>query len=416
MRPASVEGAASWSPGQSPAESRAHGPWIPCALLLALAACYQAAVLRLAATSGAHHPFGDFVAIWSYARIAVEHPITLLYDWDGLRESQAALGMDPALEAPFAYPPTFLLVIWPLGFLPFHLALPAWLAGTFALFAAAVLGGRRFSPLPFLALLLAPAATTTIAMGQGGFLVGALLVGGLRLADRHPVWGGVLLGLLTCKPQLGILVPFALLAAGQWRCIAAACATAMLLAVAAGVLLGWSAWSAWIEVLPRYQRWFDALEKAWEVQPTVLANLQQLGAPTWLAKLAQAAAACCAAACTWSAFRAGPRGLAVPVLLVATFLAAPHAFTYDLPLVSAAATLFALHRLRSEGGLGPGDRVAVLLAFCLPALMLAPALLVRPGLPLPISTPVLALVLAAFLRPALREGIGAAPPVAVPSR
>ena len=56
------------------------------------------------------------------------------------------------------------------------------------------------------------------------------------------VWAGILLGMATIKPQLGLLLPVALVAARQWRALAAAAAT-----VAALVLL--SAWAFGLDAL-----------------------------------------------------------------------------------------------------------------------------------------------------------------------
>jgi len=70
----------------------------------------------------------------------------------------------------------------------------------------ATLGRNWWSP-ALLAALAAPTTAIAIVSGQTGFLAAALLAGGLRLAAPNPVAGGVLLGLLTYKPQLGLLVP-----------------------------------------------------------------------------------------------------------------------------------------------------------------------------------------------------------------
>ena len=55
---------------------------------------------------------------------------------------------------------------------------------------------------------------------------------------------GILFGLLTYKPHLGVVVPFALLALGAWRTIAAATVTAILLIAASVAMFGLDAWRA----------------------------------------------------------------------------------------------------------------------------------------------------------------------------
>ena len=54
-------------------------------------------------------------------------------------------------------------------------------------------------------LLLAPTTTICLVAGQSGFLLAALLVGGLQLVARRPILAGILFGSLTYKPQFGVL-------------------------------------------------------------------------------------------------------------------------------------------------------------------------------------------------------------------
>ena len=54
-------------------------------------------------------------------------------------------------------------------------------------------------------------------VGQNGFLTAALIGGTLYLMPVRPVLAGICLGLLTYKPQYGLLFPIVLVAAGHWR-------------------------------------------------------------------------------------------------------------------------------------------------------------------------------------------------------
>ena len=57
-----------------------------------------------------------------------------------------------------------------------------------------------------------PATFINLFHGQNGFLNAALLGAALLALDRRPVVAGILFGLLSYKPHLGLLVPLALLA------------------------------------------------------------------------------------------------------------------------------------------------------------------------------------------------------------
>ena len=85
--------------------------------------------------------------------------------------------------------------------------------------------------------------------------------------------------------------------------------------------------------------------------PTVMTNLQMLGFPQDLARTGQLAAAAVAAILVWRTWRRPSHPFGVPVVLAGTCLATPHAFIYDLPMLSSAVVLFAAHRLRSTASL-----------------------------------------------------------------
>jgi hypothetical protein len=217
--------------------------------------------------------------------------------------------------------------------------------------------------------LVAPTTTINIVVGQSGFLLAALLIGGLRLMDRRPVLSGLLFGLLTYKPQFGILVPIALVAAGQWRCIAAACATTAGLFVTSVAVFGGSVWLTWLRAFPAYAAWFDNRAIGESARSTLTANLRCLGVPQDTTRLIQAATVCLAAVLVWFCFRRLPRALAIPALLVATCLATPHAFIYDLPMLTGAVLLFVMYRLRSDMSFSLPEIGVLILALTFPAIM-----------------------------------------------
>src|SRR5439155_20911409 len=194
-------------------------------IFLGLFAAYGATYLAVAIARGWPGGFGDSFALWSFGRFVGDHlAATAIYDPIALRSAQLALGMDPGASYPFPYPPSFLLVVWPLGQLPGWLACVALVAVSLPLYLWATVGANWRSP-ALLAALAAPTTAIAIVSGQSGFLAGALLAGGLRLAAGHPAAGGVLFGLLSYKPQLGLLIPVALVAAGLWRTLTIAAGT-----------------------------------------------------------------------------------------------------------------------------------------------------------------------------------------------
>ncbi len=312
---------------------------------------------------------GDFFALWSYGQVLHSDGAAALYDPARLHTLQTALGMDGKDFNPFPYPPAFLLLVWPLGLAPFGVAFVVWTAVTLGLFLWASTGPAfRLAPLA----LVLPVTTLGIISGQSGFLAGALMLGGFRLLHR-PWLAGLLLGLLTFKPQLGVLVPVALLTLGAWRVIGVAILTALALALGAVALFG-DVWTEWLTALPQYAQFFAAKSTRYELMPTVTAGLTMLGVPgvaVW-----QGLAAAIMAALVWRAYRDGPSAPALLVLTSATFLATPHAFVYDTPMVAGAALLWA------AGLPAVGWREFAVLAL---VLALPPLMVWSPNMPLALS-------------------------------
>jgi Glycosyltransferase family 87 len=329
--------------------------------------------------------FGDFFALWSYAKIVSLHPATELYDFATLHARQVDLGMEPSAQNPFPYPPIFLLLVWPLSLVPYVAGYLVWVGGTLALFAWAVIGTCSRRLLCVLAVFVAPASVMSVASGQSGFLAAALMVAGMRLAGSRPIVAGILIGLLSYKPQLGFLVPIALASAGLWRAFGVASLTVGGLAACATWAFGWAVWPAWLSMLPAYAGIFDRSRVQLQFMPTVIANLRLAGCPLPVAQGVQAVVAIAVVIFVSRCFRRDPGRLAVAALLVGTFLATPHAFVYDLPVLTAAIVLFIEERLATA----PMFRVAEVLI--LVWVTLFPVLMVSIGAWIPVSAVPLAL-------------------------
>jgi arabinofuranan 3-O-arabinosyltransferase len=187
--------------------------------------------------------FNDFVTIWAAGKMTLAGHAAAAYDWASLKPvDESVVGpIDGYLGWP--YPPTFLFVAATLALLPYVSAFWFWVFGTFVAYLAtirAIIGDRVGY---FLAAAF-PAVLANFMVGQTAFLSTALIGGSLTLMERQPVCAGVLLGLLTYKPHLGLLFPIALLASGRWRVFVSAGIVAVLVAAASWVAFGSASWQA----------------------------------------------------------------------------------------------------------------------------------------------------------------------------
>ena len=315
----------------------------------------------------------DFMVYWDAARAALAGRLDLLFDGDrftaALNEDFRSWLSGPLPFHPWIYPPHFLLLVLPFGLAPFGLAYTLFGALSFAALAAALLVGERGYRRAILAgaVILSPAASINFMVGQNGFLTGALLIGGFRLLAARPALAGALLGILTVKPQLWLMVPVALIASRQGRALASACLMALALAAASAATFGVETWREWFAVMldpanPIHRGW-TALSLRWGESVYSCAIL--LGASPGAAAAAQAVAiAAAAAGVAWIYSRPAEPDRRRAVLLAATILAAPHVAAYDTVLLAVAAALFFCRAI--ERGFGRFDLPLAILVWLVP--------------------------------------------------
>jgi hypothetical protein len=280
----------------------------------------------------------DFLAFWSYPRFAAAHPVRDIYNAAQLQAFQQRLYPGFRSFYPYLYPPTLLLVTWWMRFCGIVTAQLLWsLAGlVFFLVAGLAFCRRR---LVLLALLVSPASLLSLVTGQTGYFTTALLLLGLAFLPRRPVVAGIAFGLLTLKPQLGVLLPVFLLARRDWTAICAAAITALGLIAASCLAFPPALWGLWFHTLPADQAaYFSATGLNLNGIITPAANLVSLGVAPGIAWAVQTLCGLTIAALVWLCARRTSYPHALAVLLAGMFLAVPHAYAYDsIPLIAAMA-------------------------------------------------------------------------------
>jgi len=337
-------------------------------ILAALGSTYVVMCVKTLVAGEGMYGFADFHALWVSGVLAHDGRPLVNYDEAALHAEQVARGIDAHHYNPFPYPPTLLMLLAPLGGLSLPWAFMAFMGGSAALYLAAMTWGRARDWRWWAGALAAPAGGIALVSGQSGFLSGALAVGGLRLATRRPVLAGVLFGLLAFKPQLGLLIPVVLAAAGLWRVVVSAAATVLACVALSSLAFGWETWPAWVHQMAAYAGGYDV---ALHLMPTIFAGARQVGAPEWAAVSVQAVATLIVAVVVWRAARGGLTEQAAALTLVGTFLATPHALNYDMPMMTAAIVGFVVARSDANQPMRLGETLVAALAFLWPFAILA---------------------------------------------
>jgi hypothetical protein len=298
----------------------------------------------------------DFIAFWSAARLAVEGRPEAAYDLRTIAAMhRVAVPAFEALVVAWHYPPTYLLVVLPLGLLPYIPAFGAFLAATVALWAG-LIRGMFSDPRAWAVAAAFPAGLFNLGNGQNGFLTAGLAGFALLALDRRPVVAGVLIGLLAIKPHLAVLFPLALAAEGRWRTFAAAAATALGLTALSVSAFGWGTMQAFLYDVMTVRGLVDDRLLDWVQLPSVYVFALSLGLSPRAAIVLHLFVALAAAAGVWFAWRAGeaPREAKFATLASASLLVSPYIFFYDLTWTGLAIAWLA--KLGMRRGFRPGER------------------------------------------------------------
>lgn len=315
----------------------------------------------------------DFVNVWSAGRLVLGGHPALAYDWDVQKQVQVAV-LGQSYEGNFAwhYPPPFLFVAAVLAHFPYAVAYIGWAATSLVPYLAVMwaIVGRSFGVLLALAF---PVVFTNILVGQNGFLTASLIGGTLLLMPARPVLSGICLGLLSYKPQYGLLFPLALIAASQWKVFFTAGTVAILIASLSWLAFGTESWQAFFHWMPMFSQAFLTEGRApWGKMQSIFALVRYFGGTEQLAWIFQWIMSCAVAALLALIWRS--RRVSYPLkaasLAAGALLITPYLFLYDL-MVLAIAVAFVV-RIGLEHGFARIELPALGLAAVL--LMIYPLL------------------------------------------
>ena len=352
-------------------------PWLALAIYAALAAAWIGMSRDLIDREG--KPLGaDFITFYAASELSLQGRLAEAYDPQSILAAERAAVPANTETFPWLYPPSFALAVLPLALMPYVLALVVFLGVTFALYLwliHRILPDRR----AVVAALAFSGAFVNAMSGQNGFLTAALLGGGLLLLESRPVLAGALIGLLTVKPHLGLLLPFALALGGQWRAILAAAVAALLLAGAALLAFGAEPWRLFLAHLAAGGGYMESGALPWDKMVSVFAAARLLGLGIGPAYALHGIVAAVVAVLTlrlW--WRGGEPRLLAALTAAATPLLPPYFYDYDLVLTAVPIAILAADGLNR--GWVPGVRTVLVLAWIAP--LLATVLARFAGVPL----------------------------------
>jgi len=275
----------------------------------------------------------DFLNSWMGGRSAFSGGPAPWFDFQAYNTVLRQITGHPDFPDLFwSYPPHIVLFLWPLGLLSYLPAYVVWCVAGLALYLLAAWSGgvsRKY----MLFLALAPGVAVNVFFGQNGFLTAALLIGGLANLDRRPIVSGILFGILTVKPQFGLLLPVLLVMTARWRVIAAAVATTAALVAVTSLWFGADIWLEYVRKVTPQQHWL-LTQGGGLLLPMVASafvNARAAGLPLAADWAVQAVASGAALLMVvWTFWRQRDPVLSLALFVTATFLFSPWMLNYDM--------------------------------------------------------------------------------------
>ena len=284
--------------------------------------------------------YTDFTGLWTLGAQALHGKAALVYDQvERVRAVRELVGPGFTLFFSCPHPPTYFLIFAPLALLPYFRAFATWdfvtLLGTIAV--VCLIARRRWA-IPL--LLASPFIAWNLSGGQTGLMMTSLFGASLLLLERRPMLAGCFIGLLSFKPQFGLLLPVALLASSQWRAFMSAAGTVALLVALSLALFGAELAIDFPKGLADYNQLFLVANPDQARVPslglqTIYGVVRALHGGPWLAWFVQGAAAITVAVVIWLVWRSSTRfTLKAAALPAAAFIVTPYAYAYDMAAIT----------------------------------------------------------------------------------
>jgi len=334
---------------------------------------------------------GDFINYWTASVLVAKGNLLNIFDIERFHAAQTdLLGREFQLRV-WSYPPHFLFFIHPLSWFSYLSSYLLWSGITFALCSLALSPKilKHSSGIGILAFVLAPASFINFVAGQNGFLSAACLIGGMLLVSRFPYKSGILFGLLSFKPHLGILIPVVLIASRQWKPFVSGAITIFLLIGMSVVFHGLEAWDLFFSETMKINAQFlqEGTGMLMNMQPSIFMSGRILGFSISANSIIQGIGSLIVIGVIyWIGKRNPPEALLISAVSAGTFLVSPYGHNYDFTILSIAIIFFTSHVL--QGGFFPYERMVLVFAWLLPLLMMPLNFL---------GIPVAPLILGAFL-------------------
>ncbi|MEZ5870877.1 MAG: glycosyltransferase family 87 protein [Nitratireductor sp.] len=274
----------------------------------------------------------DFLNTWHYGLAAWNGEAMTYYSvWDYNAVLDRLIPGHDYPDQNWSYPPHYMLLAAPLGLMGYNCALAVFtLIGLFGWWKVVV---QPFAETENrVALFTMPTLTVYLLCGQVSALITVALVVIYRSLDNRPILAGLILALLTVKPQIGLLFPLFLILTGRWRVFLVAAVGTVALIGASLLIHGVEPWRYYLVdgISVQSSTLIGSNFVVTGLMPTIFVNAVMAGVPKTAAMAAHGMVALGAmAAMVWTLLKCRDPFLQFASLVAATLIITPYLMSYD---------------------------------------------------------------------------------------
>ena len=276
----------------------------------------------------------DFMNMWHYGKAALSDMPGAWYD-NGVYNAHLQTHIKDYGTQYWSYPPHVMLLAAPFGLMGYKTALAVFVA----ISAAAYHFATRdiFKGVSRAALWIMPTIALTLVAGQLSVLLAAAFIVIFRTLDSRPWAAGLLIALMTVKPQIGFIFPIFLLATGRYKVFAYASVFSLAFIGASIAVYGWPLWETFLQNRVGEQMelllYVHPMTRGW--MPSVAVNAGIAGfSPMMMGVIHISAALAAIGFMVWGVRQTSDKFLQYALFLTVSFVATPYLMIYDTVILS----------------------------------------------------------------------------------
>lgn len=275
----------------------------------------------------------DFLNFYHYGIAAWTDNPSAYYNFDFYEKELTKFfnGHDYTFQQ-WSYPPHYMLLAAPFALVNYYIALAIFITISIALYWHFVIAPFK-EPSYKSAFWFTPLLLLFAICGQFSAIIAVIFVVVFKQMDKRPIVSGLLIALLTIKPQVGLLLPLFLIMTGRWKVFVFASIGTIIFIGLSVLVHGTQPWITYIEIgAPAQSKVLLNLpEITAGIMPTTFVNFYNAGLSFTTSSILHAVVAIAAlVTMVYVCAKTKDKFLQYAIFLSCTFMLTPYLMMYDM--------------------------------------------------------------------------------------